>query len=78
MSDHRDTPDPRTDITDLYVFPAPGGGDWSVLVLNINPDACALESSFDPLASYELKIDTRRRSRGRRRLQGDVVILRSA
>jgi hypothetical protein len=58
VSDHRDTPDPRTDITDLYVFQAPGRGDRSVLVLNINPDASALESSFDPLASYELKIDT--------------------
>ncbi|HEY5486924.1 MAG TPA: DUF4331 family protein [Candidatus Limnocylindrales bacterium] len=58
MSDHRDTPDPRTDIADLYVFRAPGGGDQSVLVLNINPDASALESSFDPVASYELKIDT--------------------
>lgn len=58
MSDHRDTPDPRTDITDLYVFPAPGGGDRSVLILNINPDASSLEPSFDPDASYELKIDT--------------------
>jgi hypothetical protein len=58
LSDHRDAPDPRTDITDLYVFQAPGGGDRSVLVLNINPDASALESSFDPDASYELKIDT--------------------
>jgi hypothetical protein len=58
VSDHRDTPDPRTDITDLHVFPAPGGGDRSVLVLNINPDASALEPSFDPDASYELKIDT--------------------
>ena len=58
MSDHRDTPDPRTDITDLHVSPAPGGGDRSVLVLNINPDASALEPSFDPDASYELKIDT--------------------
>lgn len=58
MSDHRDTPDPRSDITDLYLLPAPGGGDRSVLVLNINPDASALESSFDPVATYELKIDT--------------------
>jgi hypothetical protein len=24
VSDHRDSPDPRTDITDLYVFQAPG------------------------------------------------------
>jgi hypothetical protein len=58
VADHRDTPDPRTDITDLYVFRAPGGGDRSVLVLNFNPDAFALEPSFDPVASYELKIDT--------------------
>lgn len=54
----RDALDPRTDITDLYVFQAPGGGDRSVLVLNVNPDASALESCFDPVASYELKIDT--------------------
>jgi hypothetical protein len=27
-------------------------------VLNIDPDASALESTFDPVASYELKIDT--------------------
>lgn len=52
MSDHRDAPDPRTDSTDLYVFQAPGGGDRSMLVMNINPDASALECSFDPAASY--------------------------
>jgi len=58
VSDHNDTPDPRTDITDLYVFRAPGGGDRSVFVLCINPKASSLEPSFDPAASYELKIDT--------------------
>ena len=58
MSDHFDTEDSRTDITDLYVFPSPQGGDRSVLILNINPDASALEVNFDPAASYELKIDT--------------------
>ncbi|HEV2006682.1 MAG TPA: DUF4331 family protein [Candidatus Limnocylindrales bacterium] len=58
MSDHFDTADSRTDITDLYVFPAPRRGDRSVLVLDINPDASALEDSFDPAASYEIKIDT--------------------
>lgn len=58
MSDHFDTEDSRTDITDLYVFPSPQGGDRSVLILDINPDATALEVSFDPAASYELKIDT--------------------
>ena len=56
MPDHRDTPDPRTDITDLYVFQAPGEDDRSVFVLNINPDASALQASFDPAASYELKV----------------------
>ena len=58
LSDHFDTEDSRTDITDLYVFPSPQGGDRSVLILDINPDASALEVSFDPAASYELKIDT--------------------
>ena len=58
MSDHFDTEDSRTDITDLYVFPSPQGGGRSVLVLDINPDASTLEVSFDPAASYELKIDT--------------------
>lgn len=58
MSDHFDTEDSRTDLTDLYVFPSPQGGDRSVLILNINPDASAQEVSFDPAASYEIKIDT--------------------
>lgn len=58
MSDHFDSDDSRTDITDLYVFPSPAGGDRSVLILDFNPDANAQEVSFDPAASYELKIDT--------------------
>jgi hypothetical protein len=58
LSDHFDTEDSRTDITDLYLFPSPQHGDRSVLILDINPDASALEVSFDPAASYELKIDT--------------------
>ena len=58
MSDHFDTEDARTDITDLYIFPAPSGDDRSVVILDINPDASALEVSFDPAASYEIKIDT--------------------
>jgi Domain of unknown function (DUF4331) len=58
MSDHFDTDDVRTDITDLYVFPAPGQDDRSVLVLDFNPEPSTLEVSFDPAASYELKIDT--------------------
>ena len=58
MSDHGDAPDRRTDIADLYAFAAPGDGDRSVLVLNINSGASAPEARFDPAASYELKIDT--------------------
>ena len=58
MSDHFDTEDSRTDICDLSIFRSPSGGDRSVMILDINPDASALEVSFDPAASYELKIDT--------------------
>ena len=58
MSDHFDTDDSRTDITDLYVFPSPPGSACSVLILDINPDASVGEVSFDPDASYEVKIDT--------------------
>ena len=58
MSDHFDTEDSRTDLTDLYIFPAAGRADRSVLVLDINPDATAAEVSIDPDASYEVKIDT--------------------
>ena len=58
MSDHYDTDDSRTDICDLYIFPSSAGGDRSVLVVDVNPDASALEASFDPAASYELKIDS--------------------
>lgn len=58
MSDHFDTEDARTDLTDLYVFPSPEGVDRSVLILDFNPDASADEISFDPAASYEIKIDT--------------------
>jgi hypothetical protein len=43
MTDHFDSDDPRTDLTDLYVFPAPGRDDRSVLILDFNPDASALD-----------------------------------
>lgn len=58
MSDHFDADDSRTDLTDLYIFPAAGGGDRSVLILDFNPEASADEVSADPAASYEVKIDT--------------------
>jgi hypothetical protein len=58
VSDHFDTEDSRTDLTDLYVFPVPGRSDRSVLILDVNPEPSAAELSIDPAASYELKIDT--------------------
>jgi hypothetical protein len=58
MSDHFDTEDSRTDLTDLYIFPSPQVADHTVLILDFNPEATADEVSFDPDASYEIKIDT--------------------
>jgi hypothetical protein len=56
---HNDAPnlDPRTDITDLYVFQKPGDISKSILILNVNPEAPTHANCFDPQASYELKID---------------------
>ena len=58
MSDHFDSEDSRTDLTDLYAFPAPGRPGHTVLILDVNPEPTAEELSVDPAASYELKIDT--------------------
>jgi hypothetical protein len=58
MSDHFDTEDARTDLTDLYVFPSSRLADHTVLILDFNPEARADAMSFDPAASYEIKIDT--------------------
>ena len=55
MSDHFDAADPRTDICDLYVFPA-RSGDRTVFVLDVNPEPSP-EVNIDPAASYEIKID---------------------
>jgi hypothetical protein len=57
---HNDAPnlDPRTDITDLFVFQKPGDPTQSILILNVNPEAPTHANAFDPQASYELKIDT--------------------
>jgi hypothetical protein len=56
---HNDAPnlDPRTDITDLFVFQKPGELSKSILILNVNPEATTRANAFDPQASYELKID---------------------
>ena len=58
MSDHFDSEDSRTDLTDLYIFPASRREGCSVLILDFNPDATPHEVSVDPAASYEIKIDT--------------------
>ena len=57
---HNDAPnlDPRTDITDLYIFQKPGDPTQSILILNVNPEAPTHADAFDPQASYEFKIDT--------------------
>lgn len=56
---HNDSPnlDPRTDITDLYVFQKPGKLSKTILILNVNPEAITHANAFDPQASYEFKID---------------------
>ena len=58
MSDHFDSEDSRTDLTDLYAFPAPGRPGHSVFIFDVNPEPTAEELSVDPAGSYELKIDT--------------------
>jgi hypothetical protein len=46
------------DITDLFAFQKPGDPAKSILIFNVNPEAPSRAAAFDPLASYELKIDT--------------------
>jgi hypothetical protein len=58
VSDHFDTEDSRTDLTDLYVFPSSDRPGCSVLILDFNPEAVHGEIAWDPAASYEIKIDT--------------------
>jgi hypothetical protein len=57
---HNDAPnlDPRTDITDLYIFQNPDDSTKSILILDVNPEAPIHANAFDPQASYEFKIDT--------------------
>ncbi len=58
MSDHMDSPDPKNDICDLYIFAKPTDPTRTVLVLDVNPEAPKHATVFDPQASYEWKIDT--------------------
>lgn len=65
MADHLDAPglmspdsNPKTDITDIYVFQKPGDPHSSILVLNVNPLAPTLANEFESNGLYQLKIDT--------------------
>jgi Domain of unknown function (DUF4331) len=57
MSDHFDAEDVRTDLTDIYVFPATRPGR-TVLIACFNPEPADGEANVDPQASYELKLDS--------------------
>jgi Domain of unknown function (DUF4331) len=57
MSDHFDAADLRTDLTDVYAFPARHDGR-SVLVMCVNPEATPGGENVDPQASYEFKLDS--------------------
>jgi hypothetical protein len=50
--------DAATDITDVYIFQKPGDANKSVVIMNVNPLAPTLATTFDPTAIYELKVDT--------------------
>jgi hypothetical protein len=55
--------DPRLDLTDLYVFPKPGDGRKSILIMNVHPSVGwdRRPTRRDPFASdalYEFRIDT--------------------
>src|ERR1700694_5244305 len=65
MADHLDAPglmspnnDPRVDITDLYAFQKPGDDEKTILILNVNPLAPTLATTFEPGAIYDFKVDT--------------------
>jgi Domain of unknown function (DUF4331) len=65
MADHLDAPglmspnsDPRVDITDHYAFQKPGDDDKTILILNVNPLAPTLATTFEPGAIYDFKVDT--------------------
>ena len=51
--------DPRLDVTDLYVFPAPGNPDKTVMIIDANPFMAA-GSAFHPDAVYRINIDNNR------------------
>ena len=66
MADHLDSStkltspggDPKSDITDIYIFQKPGDPAKSVLILNVNPLAPTLADEFQHGAAYDMLIDT--------------------
>ena len=50
--------DPRSHITDLYVFQSPGNAHKTILVMNINPTSPITEDAVDHESVYELGVDT--------------------
>lgn len=57
---HNNVPNlnPRTGITDLFVFQNSQDPTRSTFMLNVNPEVPTCPDPFDPETSYELKIDT--------------------
>ena len=62
ISDHDDAHgpkvDPEVDITDLYLFAAPGKIGRSVLIMNVYPLAPAQGANFATDVIYEVLVDT--------------------
>ncbi|GAA5193606.1 hypothetical protein GCM10023322_56030 [Rugosimonospora acidiphila] len=50
--------DPRSHITDLYVFQKPGDDNKTILVMNINPYSPITADAVDPESVYEFGVDT--------------------
>lgn len=50
--------DPRSHITDLYVFQTPGDATSTVLAMNINPNSPFTADAVDPESVYEIGVDT--------------------
>ncbi len=50
--------DPRSHITDLYVFQKPGDPQKTILIMNINPHSPVSADAVDPESVYEFGVDT--------------------
>ena len=51
--------DTRLDVTDLYVFPAPGNHDKTVMIIDADPSMAA-GSALHPDAVYRINVDNNR------------------